>query len=350
MIQMLSAEMTHMGCQHRLITCTSQKKAYVKENKTLDVFYYPKTLELASTPFSFELWKAFPEHVKWADVIHYHFPWPMADLLHCTWRIKKPTLITYHSDVVRQKYLRILYQPIMKYFLKKVNNIIATSQCYVDTSEVLKKHAEKVKIIPIGIDPEHYKVNVEKQKFWREKLPESFVLFVGVLRYYKGLEYLLQALDGTSVSLVIAGTGPLLNPLQEQAKQLRGTRVIFTERLEDEDLCAVYSLAQALVIPASHRSEAYCIALVEGLYFGLPLISTEIGTGTSFVNLKDETGLIVPARDFKALRKAVLSLLSHEDWQVNMREASRERFNTLFTSKVMAEKYKEAYCNLLSYT
>lgn len=349
LIQMLAHETALMGCHNRLITCTSTKNAYQDAQESLDIFYYPQTCVLASSPFSYQLWKAFPEHVQWADVIHYHFPWPMADILHSGWRVKKPSIVTYHSDIVRQRYLKYIYQPLMHYFLKKMDCIIATSDNYVKTSDVLQEYVSTTQVIPIGIDPAHYAILLEKQALWREKLPKDFILFVGVLRYYKGLTYLLKALERTSISLVIAGSGPLLATLRAQAAEKLQTQVVFTEALSDEDLCAVYSLAKMLVIPASHRSEAYCIALVEGLLFGLPLISTEIGTGTSFVNADKETGFVVPACDPDALKKAIVDLLNDKDLQQRMRKASRQRFETHFTAKVMAKTYVEVYHQITFY-
>lgn len=335
-----------MHCQNRLVTCTDHDQPYVKMHDTLEVYYYPKTFECASSPFSFALWKAFPEHAQWADIIHYHFPWPMADLLHWGHHVKKPSVITYHSDIVRQKYWRYLYQPLMKSFLKKMKRIIATSYKYIETSSVLQPFKEKTSAIPIGLDAKHYHIDSLKQASWREKLPADFLLFVGVLRYYKGLEYLLEALKDINIpiTLVIAGDGPLMKALQIQAKSLpQSIQIIFTGFVEDADLCALYSLATALIIPASHRSEAYCIALVEGLLFGLPLISTELGTGTSFVNQHEETGLVVPACDPSALREAILTLLKNKPCQQRMRIASRQRFEAHFTAKVMAKAYVYEY-------
>lgn len=344
LIQMLSNQTASMGCHNRLLTCTLQKKFHITKNHHLEIYYYPKTIELASSPFSYSLWRDFRKQLEWADIIHYHFPWPMADLLHCSWRVKKPSIVTYHSDVVRQKVLRWFYFPLMHLFLKHTSKVIATSQNYINTSEVLKNYKDKTNVIPIGIEPEHYILTSESQAHWKSKLPPIFMLFVGVLRYYKGLEYLLQAIKGTHITVVIAGDGPLKETLCEQVKSLHLTnQVIFTGAVSDEDLAAIFSLAHGLVIPASHRSEAYCIALVEGLRFGLPLISTEIGTGTSFVNKKDETGLVVPACDALALREALVTLWDNKDLQDKMRKASYERFKSLFTAQIMAEKYKEIY-------
>ncbi len=348
LIHMLSTQTASMGCQNRLLTCTSQKNFHRQKNNALEVYYYPATIEVASSPFSYALWKDFSKQVEWADIVHYHFPWPMADLLHCSWYVKKPSIVTYHSDVVRQKVLRWLYFPLMHLFLKRTNKIIATSQNYVNTSEVLKHYPAKTQVIPIGIEPEHYVLNQEKKLFWQNKLPFPFMLFVGVLRYYKGLEYLLQAIQGTQVKVVIAGDGPQREMLHHQVETLNlREQVFFTGAISDEDLSALFSLANGLVIPASHRSEAYCIALVEGLRFGLPLISTEIGTGTSFVNQAGETGLVVPGCNVAALREALITLWENKLLQDKMGKASFARFNSLFTAKIMAENYLNAYKQLI---
>jgi len=348
-IQTLAAETEKRGCENRLVTCTRQNQAYVEKMGSVKVYFYPKTFELASSPFSYALWKAFPEHLEWADVVHYHFPWPQCDLLHCRYTevMKKPASVTYHSDVVRQKYLKYIYFPLMQRFLKSVDYIVPTSQNYVDTSETLKHYRNKIRVIPIGINPKDYQVNAEKQDEWRVRLPKRFALFVGVLRYYKGLTYLLKALEETGVCLVIAGDGPLRKELEEEAQQLKGAEVVFTGALSNEDLSALYRLASFMVIPASHRSEAYCIALVEGLMFGLPLVSTEIGTGTSFVNQQNETGLVVSPCNPKALKEAVMKLISDDGLRSRMSQSSRLRFEKLFTSDEMGGRYLDLYKFLL---
>ena len=65
-----------------------------------------------------------------ADIIHYHFPWPMGDLLYLLRGRSKPSLVTYHSDIVRQKNLLRFYRPVMTRFLDGVDEIVATSPNY----------------------------------------------------------------------------------------------------------------------------------------------------------------------------------------------------------------------------
>lgn len=55
---------------------------------------------MASCSISFSALPYFKRLVEWADVVHYHYPWPFADLLHFAARVRKPTVLTYHSDIV----------------------------------------------------------------------------------------------------------------------------------------------------------------------------------------------------------------------------------------------------------
>jgi len=91
---------------------------------------------------------------KQVDVIHYHFPWPFADLLHMFARSDRPAVMTYHSDIVRQRFLKLAYEPLMHRTLKSMSAIVATSPEYLKTSPVLSdpRYANRVRMIPLGID------------------------------------------------------------------------------------------------------------------------------------------------------------------------------------------------------
>ena len=98
----------------------------------------------------------FRQLLSWANIVHYHFPWPLADLLHFYGRVKVPTLVTYHSDIVRQQALARLYAPLMNRFLGSVDRIVCTSPNYLETSRVLARFKDGVDIVPIGLDRASY--------------------------------------------------------------------------------------------------------------------------------------------------------------------------------------------------
>lgn len=305
-------------------------------------------LHVASTGFSLSAFKDFAELAKRADIVHYHFPWPYMDLVHFVSRINKPAVVSYHSDIVKQKTLLKLYQPLMNRFLSSIDCIVASSPNYAESSPVLTHFKDKVRVVPYGLDRETYPTpSAEKLALWRERLGERFFLFVGALRYYKGLDYLLEAAKATQLPVVILGGGGLEAELKAKAKQLGTSNVHFLGGLPDEDKAALLQLCYAFVFPSHLRSESFGISLLEGAMYGKPMISCEIGSGTTYINIAGETGLVVPPRDSVALAAAMTCLWNQPDVAAAMGEAAQRRFETVFSSDSMAKSYAEIYRSLL---
>lgn len=305
-------------------------------------------LQIASTGFSLSAFLRFYQLARRADVIHYHFPWPFMDVVHFLTRIKKPTVVTYHSDIIRQRRLLKLYRPLKHRFLGDVDRIVATSPNYLATSHVLARYQDKVRIIPIGLDRETYpKSDPQTLAHWREKVGPRFFLFVGVLRYYKGLHILMEAARGTDFPIVIVGAGPIENELKAQARALELDNVHFFGQLPERDKVALLELSYAVVFPSHLRSEAFGISLLEGAMYGKPMISSEIGTGTTFINVSGETGLVVPPGDPTALRSAMQYLWDHPEEARAWGLQAEQRYWRHFTAQRMVTDYLALYRELL---
>lgn len=302
---------------------------------------------IASTSFSRSAFSIYADLAKKADVIHFHFPWPFMDLVHFISRVKKPTVVTYHSDIVRQKNLMQLYKPLSTHFLKAVDRIVATSPNYLASSDVLAPLKHKAQIIPIGLDPESFPKPCPKRiKSWHERLGPKYFVFLGVLRYYKGLHILLEAAKNTPFPIAIAGTGPMEDELRKQVQSLGLNNVHLLGYLSEADKVSLISGSLGLVFPSHMRSEAFGISLLEGAMFGKPLISCEIGTGTSFINIHQETGIVVPPSDPLALRLAMQTFWNDPQLANAMGQRAQERFTTLFTADRMVKSYLKLYQDL----
>lgn len=305
--------------------------------------------EIASTPFSMAAFFKFRKLIKEADIVHYHFPYPVADVFHLASRVNKPSLVSYHSDIIKQKKLLKLYKPLRNYFLTDVDHIVAASPNYLQSSEVLSKFREKVSVIPYGLDKTTYpKVSDDKIAFWRKRFGSRFFLFVGVLRYYKGLHILIDAARNSNYPIVIVGTGPLEQKLKEQVNKLNATNIHFVGLLDDIDKSALLELCYGIVFPSHLRSEAFGISLLEGAMYGKPLISCEIGTGTTYINVNQETGIVVPPSDSTAFRQAMDYLWNNPEKAIEMGERAEARYWKLFTAEQMAKSYLRLYRKLLS--
>jgi O-antigen biosynthesis rhamnosyltransferase len=304
--------------------------------------------QIASTGFSAAAFSRFSELARQADVIHYHFPWPFMDVVHFATGVKKPTVLTYHSDIIRQKHLLKLYRPLKRKFLASMDRIVATSPNYLATSDILAKFLDKVSVIPIGLDKSTYpRPMPDRLQFWQERLGPKFFLFVGVIRYYKGLHILMEAAQGTDYPIVIVGAGPIEQELKVQAARLGLRNIHFLGHVSDEDKAALLTLCYGVVFPSHLRSEAFGISLLEGAMHGKPMISSEIGTGTTFINIADETGLVVPPSDPLALRQAMRHLWEHPGHAAEMGKRAEERYWKYFTAERMVKSYVDLYGDLV---
>lgn len=278
-----------------------------------------------------------------SDVIHYLFPWPFADVLRAATCSDRPAVLTYISDVVRQRWLGAAYAPLMWRTLRNMRAIIANCPAYARTSPILSHPSirDRVRVIPLGIEESSYPKDGDGQVFARIGVDstEPYFLFVGVLRYYKGLHFLIDAAKRLNACVVIVGTGPEGDGLHRLVSEIGARNVVFAGHVSDAEKVALIKSCRALVLPSHLRSEAYGMVLVEAAMFGRPLISCEIGTGTSFVNSHEETGFVVPPQDPLALAEAMSNLLADEALASRMGEAARSRYERLFSGEALGKAY-----------
>lgn len=348
-IRQISLGTSGHGVTNRIFTPSPRPTPAVIDHPGGEVHRVKLNFEIASCGFCFSGLPAFNRCVRWADIIHYHFPWPFADVMHFATRVNKPTLMTYHSDVVRQQLLLGLYTPLMKLFLHDVTKIVCTSPNYLASSKVLNAIDRPCGVIPIGLNRESYpEVDGSVLETMRERHGMGFFLFVGLLRYYKGLHFLLEAAQLTGQKIIIVGAGPIEDELRTKAKKLGLSNVYFTGYISDADKVALIKLSRAMVFPSHLRSEAFGVSLLEGAMYGKPMISAEVGTGTSFVNIDGETGFVVQPENPTQLADAIEKLGDDAQEAQRMGANALTRFESLFTSQKMSEAYLHEYEQLLA--
>ncbi|AZC34383.1 glycosyltransferase family 4 protein [Pseudomonas chlororaphis] len=338
----------HYGIDGQVLTLSADPSPGAQKVGQHEVHQAKLDFQFASTGFSYSVFKQFREMAAEADVVNYHFPWPFMDLVHFMSGMNKPCVATYHSDIIRQRHLLKLYRPLMNRFLNSVDRIVAASPNYLHTSDVLQQFPDKTRVIPYGLNKAGYpQPDSERMTHWRQRLGERFFLFVGVMRYYKGLHILLDALKDVDYPVVIVGAGPLEAELHAQAAALGLRNLHFLGRLGDEDKVALLQLSYAIVFPSHLRSEAFGISLLEGAMYGKPMISSEIGTGTSYINIHGETGLVVPPSDPLAFRTAMRQLWDNPEQAAQMGLKAEARYRQLFTADEMGRRWSELYQELL---
>ena len=174
--------------------------------------------------------------------------------------------------------------------------------------------------------------------------PLDFILFVGRLNYYKGLQYLIEATKEIAANLVIIGEGPLKNSLRNKAKELGiEGKIFFLPFMTQEELVNFYKTCSVFVLPSIFKSEAFGLVLIEAMACGKPVISTDIGTGTSFVNQDGVTGFVVPPKDSQALAQAIKKILENKKLAQELGRNGLERVRKKFSLEKMLEKTAYVY-------
>jgi glycosyltransferase involved in cell wall biosynthesis len=338
-----------LGVTNTVLTLTRQRSNFAFAFQGHHVRRVPLGMEIASNGMSLAAIGELKRMAAEADVVHYHFPWPFADMAHFMAGIDKPSVLTYHSDIVRQKVLLKLYQPLKNRFLRSVDAIIATSPNYMASSAVLDRYRDKTRIITYGLDKSIYpEPQQDRLERWRKQVGPKFFLFVGVLRYYKGLHILLDAMARHDYPVVIVGAGPIEMELKEHARRLGLRHVHFVGAVDDADKVALLTLSYAVAFPSHLRSEAFGISLLEGAMFGKPMISSEIGTGTTYINVDGVTGIVVPPSDPAAFGAAMQRLWDDPALAHEMGLRAEQRYHDLFTAERMAHSYNALYHELVA--
>lgn len=302
-----------------------------------EVVCFRSALKFCSTPLSLGLLIAIARQARDFDLIHWHAPFPGVDLLAMLGLIdKKRIIVTYHSDIVVYPLVFSIYRWIYLAVLKRVGKVVATSQNYRNSSPILRKIPDyKISTIHLGLDDE---LSTNACKAFKYD-----AIFVGADRHYKGIEVLLSAFSGTDMRLAIVGE------VEDSAYRLQsGENVLFLGVVDDNKKCELISQAKCLVLPSINRAEAFGLVLVEGLRSGVPLISTELNTGTSFINVDGETGFVVPPLDAMAIRDAALKLIGDLELRSKLGLAARKRYESLFRSELSNRAYAELYDSMLS--
>lgn len=344
---------TKLGVNNRIVCISRQcRKKEIIETPEAIVYCYPMSFEIASCGFSWGLWQEFKTLSDWANVIHYQFPWPFADILALTRQKRStPYIVSYQSDIVRQQGLNKLYQPLMNKFLENATSVIATSPKYIASSPVLNSLSSPAILIPNGISdaPSSVSYQQERDEYY-QAYGASFFLFIGVFRYYKGLKYLLEAAKQTGLPVVIVGEGPESGELHRYVQENKITNVHFLGHVNDEQKYALLDLAKALILPSSERSEAYGMVLLEAARQGTAMISTELGSGTSYINSHNETGLVVSAKNSKKLAEAMQHFTAEAECEdvIKMGRAAKLRFENYFTAEIMGKQYLKLYQTITS--
>lgn len=283
------------------------------------------------------------------DVVHLHFPNPMAHF--AAYSLPKPTklVITWHSDIVRKKKLLRLYFPFLKHIVRRADALVAASPKNFESFEQLKLIGDpkKFHVVPFAIDPEPFlEVSIERIQSIKNQYADRFIIFaLGRHVYYKGFEYLITAMQWVNNAvLLLGGQGPLTSILKKQVEELNlEEKVKFLGSIEEADLPAYYHAADVFCLPSIKPSEAYGLVQLEAMACKKPVICCELNNGVTFVNQHEITGVTVPPHQPHAFAEAIIALQNNPRLRQTFGENGFKRVTETLSISSMVKAMESVY-------
>ena len=290
------------------------------------------------------------------DLYHLHFPDPMSHLALAALPGERRVVISWHSDIIRQKTLLRLYRPFLDRIIDRAAAIVAATPRHFSSSTQLtrSRHRDRFRVVPYGLDYGPYlAAGLDRQAADLRAAHggRRLVFAVGRHVYYKGFEYLIRAMPdvASDVLLLLGGTGPLTAQYQQLIAELGlEHRVQLLGRIPDEALPAHYRAAEMFCMPSVEPSEAFGLVQLEAMACARPVVGCELDNGATYVNQHGVTGLVVPPRDPVALAGALNTLLADPALAARMGEAGRQRACNEFSLEKMWSGTLQVYREVLA--
>ena len=347
-----------------VLVCRKKGKTTWEQVNGVPVLRCKTLVNVSSLPISLSYLHYFKKEAKKNDIVHIHMPFPLGDLACLLSGYKGKVVLWWHSDIVRQERMMVLYRPLMNWLLRRADAIVVATEGHIKGSKYLKPYAGKCKIIPYGVDGW---IKQQADTFLAQKTEETAkekiknpvrFLFVGRLVYYKGVRNLLEACYQlvsqepqlkAKIVVDIVGSGPLEEELHKYVSE-KGLQdlILFHTQVSDEQLMEFYKNCDVFVLPSQQRSEAFGLVQIEAMAFGKPVINTNLPSGVPYVSQDGITGLTVEPSDREGLAQALKKLTIDDECRTRMGQAARQRVEDEYTMEKMLQKTYALYKELES--
>ena len=272
--------------------------------------------------------------IRSSDIIHIHMPYPFIESFSAlvSKLFHKKVVVTYHMDArIDDSFSSKKWVPFFSIIEKayvwlsarwacSLCDVICTNTMgYALTSNVLKKYLSKIKVIHQGIRKELYnQLDYSKARELRSQYLNGryshMVTFVGRLVPYKGLHYLIEAVNILKVAhpniiFVIGGNGPEKDKMMNMVNSYHLTNVKFIGFVPDDTLFSLFAASDLVVSPSISNLESTPISLLCALSSGTPVIGTEVGGTAETIPNDGVLGSIIPARDSNILAETIVKML-----------------------------------------
>ncbi len=244
------------------------------------------------------------------DVLHFHEPWVPILSRQILSRSTAKNVATFHAklpDTIMSRTIERVITPYTRSILKYLDNLTAVSDAGAEYIRSLTDH--HIEIVPNGIDLSVYYPSPPKKV-----VPN--ILYVGRLEKRKGIKYLLAAYEKLldtrpDVRLIIAGSGPDKEKLEEMAQDRGLTKVEFLGHISDQQKLTLLHQATVFCSPAIY-GESFGIVLLEAMACNIPVVAGDNPGYRSVLKERGTISLVNPKQTNEFAQKLELLLFDKE--------------------------------------
>lgn len=238
------------------------------------------------------------------DIIHAHFYSIAAIASILKRKFKIPLVVTEHSSKLNRNILGIsgLDVKLARKAYQNADRVVAVSNALARN---LKNNLNVDAVVIHNI------VDVSRFQYVKRTQKSGFTFIsIGNLIELKGFDLLVEAFaeafkDDKSVKLNIVGAGPEKEKLQHIVNQYDlNNNIVLLDEVGRDKLKVLYPESDAFVLAS--KSETFGVVFIEAMATGLPVIATDCGGPSDFVN--EQNGYLIPVNDKKSLVDALMKM------------------------------------------
>ena len=303
---------------------------------SVTIRYHKRSVNIASQPISVLYIVKTLYNLFKVKLVLLHYPNYLGTLLVLLAKfLGKRVVVFWHNDVLAKGEIPLL-DGLDRYMVGLSDKVIVTSPQYPKYSRILNMvpddKLELVNLFPSLLPINRTQINNSERKD---------LLFVGRLVPYKGLEVLFEAVRDLDIRLNIVGSGN--ERYVSDLKSLAPANVVFKGKVSDKHLKALYQNALCLVLPSISRQEGFGIVLLESFSQGNTVITSDVlGSGMTWANVSNETGLVFKNADPIDLRTKIEFLIDNPNKADSYRKNAHTRYKEHFTRELFRENILRA--------
>lgn len=233
---------------------------------------------------------------------------------------------------------------------REIDQIIA-KKLYIKFSDSVIVHGEYAKKT-LNITNKCYSIphgdysfflNFQKKKLKEE---ENTILFFGTIKEYKGLDYLIKAVNKIdkyhTIKLIIAGEGDFDKYCNIISN--KNNFEIHNRYINDAEVPEFFQRAKIVVLPYTESTQTGIIPIAYS--FKKPVIVTRVGSIPEVVD-EGKTGLIVPSENLEALENAIVKLLNNDNLRNEMGENAYNKMKAELSWEKISDNLNNIYNKII---